>query len=82
MADRHPGRGRSARFRPAHVAGLFVFYGVLAFCVLAFALYYVFTVGELRLAIVLAVAFAAVATVVHVKRGRRDRVDSLIDHGP
>jgi hypothetical protein len=82
MADRRPGRGSRARFRPGHVAGLFAFYAVLAFCVLAFTFFYVFTIGELGIVVVLTLAFAAGATAVHVKRGRRDRVDTLIDRGP
>jgi hypothetical protein len=38
--------------------------------------------GELRLVTALTLAFAIVATVVHVKSGRRDRVDQLIEKGP
>ena len=76
------GRGRAARFRPAHIAGLFAFYAILAFCVLTFTFFYVFDMGELRLVTAVTLGFAIVATVVHVKSGRRDRVDDLIDRGP
>jgi hypothetical protein len=50
--------------------------------VLAFTFYFVFAVGEARLMTVLTLAFAIIATIVHVKMGRRDRIDSLIDRGP
>ena len=76
------GRGGRARIRPMHVVGLFVFYAVLAFCVFAFTFFYVFTGGEFRLVIALTLVFGIVATIVHVKSGRRTRVDSLIDKGP
>jgi hypothetical protein len=72
----------AARFSAKHIAGLFAFYAILAFCVLTFTFFYVFNMGELRLVTALTLAFAVVATVVHVKSGRRDRVDQLIDHGP
>ena len=77
-----PGGRRAARFSAKHIAGLFVFYAILAFCVLTFTFFYVFNVGEFRLVTALTLAFAIVATVIHVKSGRRDRVDQLIDHGP
>ena len=83
MSQHHgrPSPGR-ARFRPIHILGLFVFYAVLAFCVLAFTFFFVFTGGEFRLVIILTVAFGAIATAVHVKAGRRTRIDRLVDKGP
>jgi len=78
----HPAAPGRARFGPVHIAGLFVFYAVLAFCVLAFTFFFVFTGGEFRLVIVLTLAFGVVATIVHVRAGRRSRVDRLIDKGP
>jgi hypothetical protein len=75
-------RRRAARFSAKHIAGLFVFYAILAFCILTFALFYVFNVGELRLVSILTLIFAVAATALHVKSGRRDRVDDLIDRGP
>jgi len=78
----HQRHGRAATFSTRHVIGLFVFYVVLAFCVLTFTFYYVFNRGELRLVTALTLGFAVVATVVHVKAGRRDRLDDLIDKGP
>ena len=80
---RHHGSspGGRAHFGPLHVLGLFLFYAVLAFCVFAFAFFFVFTGGEFRLVIVLTVVFGFVATIVHVKVGRRTRVDALIDKG-
>ncbi len=82
--DRHhrPASVGKTRFRPAHVLGLFVFYAVLAFCVLAFTFFFVFTGGEFRAVIVLTLVFGAVATFVHVKAGRRTRIDALVDKGP
>lgn len=77
-----PAGRRGAGFTTKHIAGLFVFYAIVAFCVLTFALFYVFNVGELRLVTALTLGFAIVATWVHVRSGRRDRVDQLIDHGP
>lgn len=74
--------GGKARFGAGHILGLFLFYAVLAFCILAFTFYFVFAMGEARLTIVLTLALAVVATIVHVKRGRRDRIDTLIDRGP
>ena len=65
-----------------HVVGLFIFYMIVAFCVLTFALYYVFNRGELRLVTGLTLVFSLVATFIHVKAGRRDRLDDLIDKGP
>ena len=76
---RHAGH---ARFRPAHIAGLFVFYAVLAFSVLTFAFFFIYTWGEFRLVIPLSLAVGLIATIVHVKAGRRTRVDTLIDKGP
>jgi hypothetical protein len=75
-------RRPAATFSAKHVAGLFVFYAILAFCILTFTFFYVFNMGELRLLTALALGFAIVATVVHVKSGRRDRVDRLIEKGP
>lgn len=77
-----PAGRQAARFSAKHIAGLFVFYAIVAFCVLTFAFFYVFNVGELRLVTALTLGFAIVATLVHVRSGRRDRVDRLIDHGP
>ena len=74
-------RGRQ-RFSPRHIAGLFAFYAVLAFCVLAFTFFFVYTGGEFRLVVVLTLLFGVIATAVHVKAGRRGRVDTLIDKGP
>jgi len=78
----HARHGRAATFSPMHVVALFVFYMVVAFCVLTFTFYYVFNRGELRLVTGLALVFSIVATFIHVKAGRRDRVDDLIDKGP
>ena len=78
----HPRHGRAATFSTKHVVGLFVFYVLLAFCVLTFTFYYVFNRGELRLVTVLTFGFAIVATFVHVKAGKRGRLDDLIDKGP
>ena len=78
----HSQHGRAATFSTKHVVGLFVFYVVLAFCVLTFTFYYVFNRGELRLVTGLTLAFAIVATLIHVKAGKRDRLDDLIDKGP
>ena len=75
-------QGGKARFGPVHILGLFLFYAVLAFCIRAFTFYFVLAVGEARLMIVLTLAFAVIATIVHVKVGRRDRIDTLIDRGP
>ena len=55
---------------------------ILAFCILTFTLFYVFNVGELRLVTILTLGFAIIATVVHVRSGRRDRIDTLIEKGP
>lgn len=83
MSKDHPAAPRGkARFSPRHILGLFVFYAVLAFGILAFTFYFVFAVGEARLMVVLTLAFAIIATIVHVKMGRRDRIDTLIDRGP
>ena len=70
-----------ARFSTGHIVGLFFFYAVLAFGILAFTFYFVFVGGEARLMIALTLAFAVVATIVHVKVGRRDRIDTLVDRG-
>jgi hypothetical protein len=75
------GRGR-AKFSARHVVALFLFYAILAFCILTFTLFYVFNVGELRLVTILTLGFAIIATVVHVRSGRRDRIDTLIEKGP
>ena len=84
MAE-HPHRGpRSsggARFSALHVLGLFVFYTALAFGVFAFTFFYIFTGIEFSLVIVLTLVIGVVATLVHVKAGRRTRVDSLVDKG-
>ena len=74
-------RGRH-RFSARHIVGLFLFYPVLTFCVLAFTFFFVYTGLEFRLVIVLTLLVGAVATIVHVKAGRRSRVDSLVDRGP
>jgi hypothetical protein len=55
---------------------------VLTFCVLAFTFFFVYTGLEFRLVIVLTLLVGAIATLVHVKAGRRSRVDTLIDRGP
>ena len=73
--------GGGARFSTGHILGLFGFYLVLAFCILAFTFFFVFTGGEYRLVIVLTLAFSIIATIVHVMAGRRSRVDTLIDKG-
>jgi hypothetical protein len=73
--------GGGTRFSTGHILGLFGFYLVLAFCILAFTFFFVFTGGEYRLVIVLTLAFSAIATIVHVMAGRRSRVDTLIDKG-
>ena len=77
---RSSGRARAPR-PPMHVLGLFVFYAALAFGVFAFTFFYIFTGVEFSLVIVLTLVIAVVATVVHVKAGRRTRVDSLVDKG-
>jgi hypothetical protein len=77
-----PAKGRRATFSAQHIVGLFVFYVIVAFCILTFTFFYVFDMGELRLVTALTLGFAIVATVVHVKSGRRDRVDRLIEKGP
>ena len=83
MSKHHPAAARSkVRFSPGHILGLFVFYAVLAFCILAFTFYFVLAVGEARLMGLLTLAFAIIATIVHVKVGRRDRIDTFIDRGP
>ncbi len=81
---RHHGSRSSGggRFTALHVLGLFVFYAVLAFCVLAFVFFFIYTGLEFRLVIVLTLAFGVIATIVHVRSGRRTRIDSLIDKGP
>lgn len=75
-------RGTATTFTAKHVVGLFVFYVILAFCILTFTFFYVFNMGEMRLVTALTLAFAIVATVIHVKTGKRDRLDTLIDKGP
>ncbi len=80
--SRSPGRAPArARVSAAHVLGLFVFYAALAFGVFAFTFFYIFTGIEFSLVIVLTLIIGVVATVVHVKAGRRTRVDSLVDKG-
>ena len=79
---RTPAKGRAATFSARHIVGLFLFYAILAFCILTFTFFYIFDMGELRLVTALTLAFAVVATVVHVKSGRRGRVDQLIEKGP
>jgi hypothetical protein len=74
--------GRKARVRPAHVVGLFLFYAVLTFCVLAFTFFFVYTGLEFWLVLVLTALVGGIATWVHVKAGRRTRIDVLIDRGP
>ena len=69
------------RVSALHVLGLFVFYTALAFGVFAFTFFYIFTGIEFRLVIVLTLVIGVVATFVHVKAGRRTRVDSLVDKG-
>jgi hypothetical protein len=75
------GRGR-VKFSLRHIIGLFVFYAILAFCILTFTFFDVFNVGELRLVTLLTLGFAVLATAVHVRSGRRDRIDTLIERGP
>jgi hypothetical protein len=72
---------RRARFGPKHMLGLFAFYAILTFCVLAFTFFYVFTVGDMALVAILTVAVGVVATAVHVRAGKRTRVDALVDRG-
>jgi hypothetical protein len=74
-------RGRQS-FSARHIVGLFVFYAVLTFCVLTFTFFFIFTGLEFRLVIVLTLLVGALATLVHVKAGRRTRVDTLVDKGP
>jgi hypothetical protein len=82
MAGHHGSRSSGrARFGAAHILGLFVFYAALAFGVFAFTFFYVYTGIELYVVIVLTVVIAAIATAVHVKAGRRTRVDSLVNKG-
>ncbi len=83
MTQHHDSTSRGKqRFSPRHIVGLFVFYAVLAFCVLAFTFFFVYTGGEFRLVVVLTLVFGVIATIVHVKAGRRSHVDTLIDKGP
>ena len=74
-------RGKQ-RFSPRHIVGLFLFYSVLTFCVLAFTFFFVYTRIEFSLVIALTLLVGAIATLVHAKAGRRSRVDTLIDRGP
>jgi len=79
---RSSGRARGHdRVSALHVLGLFVFYTALAFGVFAFTFFYIFTGIEFSLVIVLTLVIGVVATFVHVKAGRRTRVDSLVDKG-
>jgi hypothetical protein len=70
------------RFGTGHIIGLFLFYSVLAFAVLAFAFFFIYTGFELGLVIALTLVVGAIATFVHVKAGRRTRIDTLVDRGP
>jgi hypothetical protein len=81
---RHHGStsGGKVRFGPGHIAGLFIFYAVLAFCVFAFTFFYAYTGIEFRLVILLTLVIGVIATFIHVKAGRRTRIDALIDRGP
>jgi hypothetical protein len=82
MTRHHDPRApRRARFSAAHVLGLFVFYTALAFGVFAFTFFYIFTGVELPLVLILTLVIGVIATAVHVKAGRRTRVDSLVDKG-
>jgi len=74
-------RGRQS-FSTRHIIGLFLFYGVLTFCVLAFTFFFVYTGLEFRLVIVLTLLVGAIATLVHVKAGRRTHIGQIIDRGP
>lgn len=74
--------GGRQRFSARHIVGLFIFYAVLTFGVLAFTFFFVYTGLEFRLVIVLTLLLGLVATIVHVKAGRRTRIDTLIDRGP
>ena len=74
-------RGRQS-FSTRHIIGLFLFYAILTFCVLTFTFFFIFTGLEFRLVIVLTLLIGVVATLVHVKAGRRTRVDTLVDKGP
>ena len=81
-APRSSGRAHAHdRVSALHVLGLFVFYTALAFGVFAFTFFYIFTGIEFSLVIVLTLVIGVVATLVHVKAGRRTRVDSLVDKG-
>ena len=82
--DRHHGSSTKGRTRwsPVHILGLFVFYSVFTFAVLAFTFFFVYTGLEFRLVIVLTLVVGVVATAVHVKAGRRTRIDTLVDKGP
>jgi len=82
MPQHRGGARGKARFGPAHIAGLFAFYSVLAFAVIAFAFFFLFTGLEFRLVIPVSLAIGIIATIVHVKAGRRTRVDTLVDKGP
>ena len=70
------------RFGTRHVLALFAFYATLTFCVLAFTFFYVFSLDEMALVVVLTLAVGVAATALHVRAGRRTRVDALIDRGP
>ena len=73
--------GDSSHGVPSHEAACVLNTGIRE-ARLAFTFYFVFVGGEARLMIALTLAFAIIATVVHVKVGRRDRIDTLIDRGP
>ena len=81
--DKHhePRSAGHARVSAAHLLGLFVFYAALAFGVFAFTFFYIFTGIEFYMVIILTIVIGVVATIVHVKAGRRTRVDSLVDKG-
>ena len=83
MPSHHDPKSKSRQpFSALHIVGLFLFYSVLTFAVLAFTFFFVYTEGEFRLVTVLTLVIGLIATIVHVKAGRRNRVDTLIDHGP
>lgn len=83
MSRHHESTSRGKqRFSTRHIVGLFLFYSVLTFCVLAFTFFFVYTRIEFSLVIALTLLVGAIATLVHVRAGRRSRVDTLIDRGP
>ena len=76
-----PPHGHAPHVRGLHVLGLFVFYAALAFGVFAFTFFFIFTRVEFGLVMVLTLVIAVIATFIHVRSGRRTRVDSLVDKG-